>query len=304
MKRFFFLLLACLSCPTWAATFTLPANGDSVVGKVQWTQSKPGDDFSILGRRYGVGYYELVEANPGVDPALPQPNTLVVIPTKFIVPNVPHVGIVLNVAEMRVYYFPPHSNQVITYPVGIGRSKDWGTPVGTTIIVSKVKNPTWIPPEDIREWHKATFGNDLPASIPPGPDNPLGSFVLHLGKGFPQVYLHGTNDPASIGRRTSSGCVHLWPEDIKALFSMVHVGTPVRVINDPYKAGWLNDKVYLESHVPLEEDQNIYSKDLTPMRYDIQAVTTLHPANIDWKTADGIANQQNGIPQVVGAGST
>ena len=306
-KNILFYLLATislsiiLSTKSYAAIFTLPSNGDSVVGKVKWTHSKQGDNFSIIGRHYDVGYFEMVEANPGVDPSLPKPGTIVVIPTKFIIPNVPHVGLVLNVAEMRAYYFPPGSNKVMTYPVGIGRSADWATPVGVTRIISKVKNPTWIPPEDIRKWHRATFGNDLPAKIGPGPDNPLGYYVLHLGKGFPEVYFHGTNEPASVGRRTSSGCIHLWPEDIEDLYYRVKVGTPVRVINDPYKAGWLDNKIYLESHVPLEEQQDIYSKDLAPMRYDVQAVVANRAVNIDWDEANRIADQQNGVPQVVGA---
>jgi L,D-transpeptidase ErfK/SrfK len=305
MKKniFLFLIISLVtvfsSLKSYAQTFTFSSE-DAVVGKVKWTHSKPGDNFSILGRRFDVGYFEMVEANPGVDPALPEPDTLVVIPTRFIIPNVPHTGIVLNVAEMRVYYFPPGPNKVITYPVGIGRSAEWGTPVGVTSIISKVKNPTWIPPEDIREWHLATFGSPLPVKVGPGPDNPLGDYVLHLGKGFPQIYFHGTNDAASVGRRTSSGCIHLWPEDIEDLFGRVKVGTPVRVIDDPYKAGWLNNKVYLESHVPLEEQQEVYSKDLAPMRYDIQAVTAHRPAEINWDEANRIAEQQNGIPQTVG----
>lgn len=292
------VVISVLSTKAYALTFTLPSNGDSVVGKVQWTQSRPGDNFTLLGRRYDVGYYELVEANPGVNPALPKPGTIVIVPTRFIIPNVPRVGIVLNLAELRLYYFPPGTNKVITFPVGVGR-EGWNTPLGVTMITAKIVNPTWIPPKDIIKWHKATFGNELPAKVPPGPNNPLGGYEMRLGPGFPEVRIHGTNDAGTIGRRCSSGCVHLWAEDVEELFSRVKIGTPVRVMNDPYKAGWLDGKVYLESHVPLETN-SVYNTDLAPMRYDIQAITANHPADIDWDVANRVAQQQNGIAQVVG----
>lgn len=291
-------VMSVISTKAFALTFTLPSNGDDIVGKIQWTHSRPGDNFTKLGRRYDVGYYELVEANPGVDPSLPKPGTIVVVPTRFIIPHVPRIGIVLNLAELRVYYFPPRTNKVITFPVGVGR-EGWDTPLGVTKITAKIVNPTWIPPEDIRKWHHATFGGTLPAKVPPGPDNPLGGYELRLGPGFPEVRLHGTNDPGTIGRRCSSGCVHLWAEDVEELFSRVKIGTPVRVMNDPYKAGWLNNKVYLESHVPLAEN-SIYNNDLTLMRYDIQAITANRPADINWDVANQVAEQQNGIAQVVG----
>lgn len=297
-KMILFFLSAILSTKIYALTFTLPSNGDDVVGKAQWTHVRSGDNFSSLGRRYDVGYFALVEANPGIDPDHPIPGTIVVVPTRFIIPHVPRVGIVLNIAELRVYYFPKGANKVMTFPVGVGR-QGWDTPLGVTRITAKIVNPTWIPPEDIRKWHQATFGNVLPKKVLPGPDNPLGGYELQLGAGFPEVRLHGTNDAGTIGRRCSSGCIHLWAEDVEELFSRVKVGTPVRVMNDPYKAGWLDNKVYLESHVPLEEN-SVYNNDLAPMRYDVQAITASRSADIDWDTANDVAEQQNGIPQVVG----
>jgi len=294
-KRILLSVLMILSVNAYAATFALPSNGDAVVGKTQWTQSRAGDNFSKLGRRYDVGYFELVEANPGIDPSLPKTNTLVVIPSKFIIPNVPRKGVVLNLAELRVYYFPSGENKVMTFPVGVGR-EGWDTPLGVTTITAKVVNPTWIPTENIRKWHLETLGNTLPAKVLPGPDNPMGGYALHLG--FPTIRMHGTNDPTGIGRRSSSGCIRIWPEDVEELFSHVKVGTPVRVMNDPNKAGWLNNRLYLESHVPLEEKGGY--NDLAPMRYDIHAVTAGRSVNIDWNAAERIARQQNGIAQVVG----
>lgn len=291
----FLFLSIILSTKAYALTFALPSNGDAVVGKTQWTQSRPGDNFTTLGRRYDIGYFELVEANPGVDPSLPKPGTIVVVPTKFIIPNVPHSGIVLNLAELRVYYFPLGKHEVMTFPVGTGR-EGWDTPLGVTTITAKVVNPTWIPTENIRKWHLETLGNTLPDKIGPGPENPLGGYAMHLG--FPQIRMHGTNDPAGIGRRSSSGCIRIWPEDVEELYSRIKVGTQVRVMNDPIKAGWLHGKVYLESHVPLAQQQE--NQDSALMRYDIQAVTAHRPAEINWETADRIVEQQNGIAQVVG----
>lgn len=291
MKKNALFFLLFISTNVFALTFNLPSDGDAVVGKTQWTQTRPGDNFSKLGRRYDVGYFELVEANPGIDPDHPKPGTIIVVPTKFIIPNVPRTGIVLNTAELRVYYFPQGTHSVITFPVGIGR-EGWDTPVGMTTIVRKAVNPTWTPTENIRKWHLETLGNTLPAKVLPGPDNPLGGYAMYLG--IPTILMHGTNDPSGIGRRSSSGCIRIWPEDVEDLFSRVKVGTPVRVIDTPYKAGWLNGKVYLEAHVPLQE------KSVAPMRYDIESVTAKRAADINWHTADRIVEQQNGIAQVVG----
>ncbi len=295
ISLFVLSLSICLSTKSYAQTFTLPSNGDSVVGKTQWTQSRPGDNFTTLGRRYDVGYFALVEANPAIDPSLPHPNTLVVIPTKFIIPNVPRKGIVLNLAELRAYYFLPGTDKVMTFPVGVGRD-GWDTPLGVTTVTAKVVNPTWTPTENIRKWHLETLGNTLPPKIAPGPENPLGGYALYLG--FPTIRMHGTNDPTGIGRRSSSGCIRIWPEDVEELFTHVKVGTPVRVINDPTKAGWLNNQVYLESHVPLDEKSGY--NDLAPMRSDLQSVTAHRSTDINWNTAERIVQQQNGIAQVVG----
>lgn len=293
---FVLFLFMGLFTKAYALTYTLPANGDSVVGKIQWTQSRLGDNFTTLGRRYDVGYFSLVEANPGIDPSLPKPGTLVVVPTEFIIPDVPRKGVVLNLPELRVYYFPPGAHTVMTFPVGVGR-EGWSTPLGVTTITAKVANPTWIPTENIRKWHLETMGNTLPDKVLPGPENPLGAYALHLG--FPQIRMHGTNDPTGIGRRSSSGCIRMWPEDVEQLYARIKVGTPMRVMNDPNKAGWLNNKVYLESHVPLEEN-SVYNNDQAPLRYNIQIVTAKRPADINWNNADRVAQQQNGIAQVVG----
>jgi L,D-transpeptidase ErfK/SrfK len=156
---------------------------------------------------------------------------------------------------MRLYYFPPPEPgippAVQTYPVSIGRM-DWATPLGETKLVRKDRDPAWYPPESIREEHAAQ-GDPLPRVVPPGPDNPLGKYALRLE--IPGYLIHGTNKAFGVGMRVSHGCIRMLPEDIAELFARIPVGTPVRIINQPVKAGWYGGDLYLEVHPPLEEDQ-------------------------------------------------
>lgn len=284
----------------FALTFDLPANGDSVVGHVQLTQAMQGDTFSTIGRRFDVGYFELVEANLSLDPAHIKAGTLVVIPTQFILPNVPRKGIVINLAELRLYYYPPNSNKVITFPVGIGR-EGTGTLLGPTKVLRKVVNPIWRPTAQILA-DDARNNVAVPSVVPPGPDNPLGAYALFF---HPTYLIHGTNDYTSIGRRSSSGCVHLLPEDIESIFDQVKTGAPVNVISVAYKAGWLNGKLYIEAHVPLQEEQTTPYADMSMLKNIINTALQNNPdAQVDWDAAKKIANTQNGIPQVIGTAPT
>ena len=177
------------------------------------------DTLSDIARRFNLGYDEVVNANPGVDPvAARAPARRIVLPTQFVLPDAPHEGIVVNLAALRLYYFPKAAKseprQVITYPIGIGMV-GWATPTGTTKIVSKRKDPFWTPPASVRKEHAAE-GDILPARVPPGPDNPLGAFAMNLG--WPSYLMHGTNKPAGVGMRASHGCIRLYPEDIATLF--------------------------------------------------------------------------------------
>jgi L,D-transpeptidase ErfK/SrfK len=279
-----------------ALTFPLPPAGDNVVGQLQWTQARSGDTFSSIGRRYDVGYYELVESNPGVSPDRLEPGTIVVIPSRFILPAAPRTGIVINIAELRVYYYPPKRNVVVTYPVGIGR-EGWGTIMGNYHIIEKTVNPTWNVPDSIRA-DRAKDGVYLPKSVPPGPDNPLGGYRMRLSQ--PTYLIHGTNDYTGVGRRSSSGCIRMLPEDVEVLFSMVKVGTSVNIVNEAYKAGWDNEKLYLEAHVPLQEQQATDGTDLALMKNVVNAAIRSHAGELSWDTANKIAQAQNGIPQMIG----
>ena len=227
----------------------------NVVGELQVIRARHEDTFLDIARAYDLGYDELVQANPGVDPWLPGVGTRVVLPTRHVLPDGPREGIVLNVGTKRLFYFPKpapgESREVITHPVGIGR-EGWSTPLGTTKVTAKTKNPVWTVPASIRKEHAAQ-GKPLPARVPPGPDNPLGDYAMRLG--FPSYLIHGTNKPDGIGMRVSHGCIQLFPEDIESLFAAVPVGTTVRIVNEPLLLGWQDGNLWLEAHPALEDDQ-------------------------------------------------
>lgn len=222
-------------------------DASTLVGRLQRAWVYEGDTLLDVARRYDLGYWDIVLANPGVDFWLPPPGPNVLVPRQFILPDAPHEGIVVNVAEMRLYYYlPPGSGGidrfVITHPVGIGR-QDWSTPLGESRVVEKIPEPTWYPPASIRA-ERAAAGNPLPAIVPPGPDNPLGDYALILD--LPGYLIHGTNQPAGVGMRVSHGCIRLYPEDIEALFPIVPRGTPVRIVNQPYKLAWHRGELFTE----------------------------------------------------------
>jgi len=221
--------------PVVRKRFPLPPPGDDIVGEIQVVIAGPEDTLHDIARHFDLGYNEITAANPGVDPWLPGEGTAVVVPTQFVLPPGPRQGIVVNIAAMRLFYFPePAPGEqpiVVTHPIGVGRV-GWPTPTGGTRIVSKVEKPTWYVPESIRREH-AEANDPLPAVVPPGPDNPLGDFAMRLG--MHEYLIHGTNKPFGIGMRISHGCIRLYPEDIEPLFSETPIGTPVR-------------------HAPFEED--------------------------------------------------
>jgi L,D-transpeptidase ErfK/SrfK len=235
--------------------FVLESESQSVVGAPQIVYASEENTLSDLAREYGLGYDEIVAANPDVDPWLPGDRTPVLLPTQYVIPDVPREGIVLNIASKRLFYFPDvmdgQPQTVMTYPIGIGRV-GWETPLGETVVVSKATDPKWYVPASVRREH-ADMGNPLPSVVPPGPDNPLGAYVLKLE--MPGYLIHGTNQPYGVGMRVSHGCVRLYPENIELLFSMVETGVPVRIINEPFLLGRRNGELYFEAHQPLEDDE-------------------------------------------------
>jgi L,D-transpeptidase ErfK/SrfK len=201
-----------------------------------------GESLLEIARQYDLGYGEITAANPGIDPILPDPGSRVVIPTRWILPDAPiRRGIVVNLAEMRLFVFPREGSKTVeTFPIGIG-DEGTDTPLGTFTVTEKIRNPAWHVPETIREERP-----DLPAVVPPGPENPLGSHALRLSGG--PILIHGTNRPWGVGRRVSHGCIRLYPEDIPRLFGLVRRGTPVAIVNRPVKAAAAGSRVYLEVH--------------------------------------------------------
>ena len=235
-------------------SFFLETADQTVVGEPQVVFARDEDTLSDLARAYGLGYDEIIAANPGVDQWLPGEGTPILLPTQFVLPNVAKQGVVLNIATKRLFYFPAPAEgglqQVMTYPIGIGRV-GWETPLGETTVVSKAKDPSWWVPASVRREH-AEMGDPLPAVVPPGPDNPLGHRVLKLN--MPGYLIHGTNTPYGVGMRVSHGCVRLYPENIEILYTLVDVGESVMIVNEPYQFGHRDGALYFEAHEPLEDD--------------------------------------------------
>jgi L,D-transpeptidase ErfK/SrfK len=288
--------------PAEAFRFSVnPKINDQVVGEVQITHAGEQDTLADIARRFNVGYNEIQRANPGVDMWVPGVGRRVVVPTQFVLPNAPHVGIVVNVAQMRLYYYPPRSGDghevVYTYPIGIGRV-NWKTPSGVTTVVRKAVNPVWRPPADIREEHRED-GDPLPAEIRPGPDDPMGTRALYLG--WPEYAIHGTNKPVGVGMRVSHGCMHLYPEDILQLYDMVPVGTPVRVVNQPFVFGWHRGDLYMQAFDPLAGDQRFGQTDPRAileqaMGADVQSQVQARNEQVRWDLVLQLARDPQGIP--------
>ncbi|SJL84408.1 putative L,D-transpeptidase YcfS precursor [Vibrio palustris] len=243
-------VLSGVNLPALATTYDLPVKDSRIVGNLQYHMVKKGESMAQIAKQYDVGFLALMAANKGVDPFLPKAGYVLTIPSQIILPDVDYQGVVINLAELRLYYFEPNQHTVSVFPVGIGRiGRD--TPVMKTAISQKRAHPTWTPPQSIRaEYEKK--GKTLPAVVPAGPDNPLGNYALRLAYGDGTYLIHGTNKNFGIGLRVSSGCIRMEPKNIKWLFNQVHTGTKVRVINDPVKVSLEPDHhVYLEAHEPL-----------------------------------------------------
>jgi L,D-transpeptidase ErfK/SrfK len=304
--------------PVATHRFEIDPDHDDVVGVVQVTVASKEDTLPDIARRFDVGYEEIVRANPGVDPWLPGAGREIVVPTQFVLPNAAREGIVINVAAMRVFYFPanvvngkkvprkPEDKQVVyTHPIGIGKI-GWKTPEGVTKVVGKQKDPTWRPSAAVRKEH-AENDDPIPAVIGPGPDNPLGKFKFTLG--WPSYLIHGTNKPYGVGLRSSHGCIRLYPEDVEQLFAMVPAGTQVRVVNQPFLFGWHQDQLYVQVYGALEDDardwkngqQKLIAKTLTPR---IQKELKDRGQELDYPGVAALAQDPRGLPVSLAAGTS
>ncbi len=267
----------------------------AMVGTLTNVESHKDDALSDLARHFGLGFTDITLANPDLDPWVLPENQAVLLPLQFILPEAPRKGLVLNLANMRLFYYPTKENTVQTYPVGIGRD-GWNTPLGITEIVAKKANPAWTVPESIQREHEM-LGDTLPAVIPSGPDNPLGYFAMPLG--FSGYLIHGTNKPYGIGMQVSHGCVQLYPEDVEVLFNQVKVGIPVNIVHQPYLAAWEQDMLFLEAHQPLEK----WAKQTKQMQKKLRVKLTQLAAEknqpIDWPRVEAVLKRADGIPTPV-----
>ncbi|MCE8011196.1 L,D-transpeptidase family protein [Halomonas daqingensis] len=240
--------------------FHLPEAGN-VIGEAYTVVVEEGETLLDIGRRHNAGYEEMRMANPDVSIWAPQPGTEVVIPAQHILPDAPREGIVVNLSELRLYYYS-RPGIVETYPISIGRD-GFATPVGVTRTTVKVKDPHWSPPRSMRE-EAAARGEPPPAVVPPGPDNPLGRHAILLG--LPSYLIHGTNMPDGVGMRASRGCIRMFPEDIESLYERVPSGTQVNIIDQPFKVAWSADGVlYAQSFPQLEENQGTFEPIINAM---------------------------------------
>ncbi len=239
-----------------AKVYPLPPSNSRLVGEpISYVVPDDGRPLETIAAEFSVGLLAMMSANPGVDPLLPKAGSELTIPSWFLLPDTPREGIVLNLSELRLYYYPSDKNVVYVYPIGIGQLGR-ETPVTKTKVISKRANPTWTPTEKIRE-NYAQRGIQLPAVIPAGPNNPMGLFAIRLAVDSGTYLIHGTNASFGIGLRVSSGCIRLRPVDIEELFQMVPVGIPVNIIDEPVKYSIEPDgRHYIEVHQPLSRTES------------------------------------------------
>jgi L,D-transpeptidase ErfK/SrfK len=252
------------------------------------------DTLLDVARRFKLGYVEIVAANPGTDPWIPGEGTNVVLPTVHLLPDAAPEGIIINLADMRLYYFAQPGGSVESFPIGIGRD-GLTTPLGSTQVARKQKDPTWRPTPRMRAEKP-----ELPEAVPPGPDNPLGNRAMYLG--WPQYLIHGTNKPLGIGRRTSSGCVRMYPEDVEYLFDRVAIGTKVTVVDQPIKLSWIDDALYIEAHpTQVQSDQIEMSGKFDPILDSsvvdqVLAVAGPRAPMLDWSLIRQATIERRGYP--------
>jgi len=277
-----------------AALLSVQTAQADAIGQMGRYSAHRDDTLMDISRRFDLGFVEVRAANPKVAVWLPGEGTEVLLPSWHLLPDAPRKGIVINLSEMRLYYFPEGEAPVETFPIGIGRDGRL-TPKGSTRVVSKMSDPTWYPPASIRKEKP-----DLPAAVPPGPDNPLGQHALYLG--WASYLIHGTNRPDGVGRRISSGCIRMYPEDIARLFAQVTPNTPVTVVDQPVKLGWIDDELYIEVHPSQEQADQLELKGTFDLEIPSQIVRDVIDVageasqRVDWRALETAAIERRGYP--------
>lgn len=291
------LVIALFSTSAWSSAYRLPSNQESLVGGMQKTVSKKGDSVINVAERYDIGFNAITSANPDIDPGYQfRPGTNLVIPTLHLLPSLPRTGIVINLPEMRLYYYPQGENGVLTYPIGIGKIGKT-IPIKTTSIVRKQIDPSWHPTTSIREFNEKQ-GIILPKTMPAGPDNPLGRYAIYLT--IPTYLIHSTIFPESVGKRASFGCTRMYESDIKDFFPSIEKNIPVVIINSPVKIGWQDNRLYMEAHKPLEEHNQASDNSLPGVVNLINTATQDQTTLIDWQLVAYLLKTRDGIPHEIG----
>ncbi len=285
-----------------ASVFELASPDDTLLGTVERTTARYEDTLLDLGRRFSLGYEEITRANPALDAWIPGAGAEVILPGQRILPPGPRQGIVVNLPEHRLYYFPKvekgETPRVITYPVSTGKM-DWNTPLGATRIVDKREDPPWYPPASVRKEH-ADRGDPLPAMVPAGPDNPLGRHAMRLAIGGGSYLIHGTNNPMAVGMAVTHGCIRMYPEDIERLFALVPVGTTVTLVNEPVKVAFAGGQVIVEAHPPVDAEGQVTEPDLDAFSARLNNALGETHAAVHWDLAAQTLLRADGIPTVVG----
>jgi L,D-transpeptidase ErfK/SrfK len=285
-----------------ATTYTLTKADDTVIGEDQTVITVYEDTLYGLAAAYSLGSEELIRVNPGVDPWLPGAGKQIVVPGRHILPQGPREGIIVNLPEHRLYYYPKAKRgapiQVITYPVSIGKM-DWRTPLGVTHVIQKQKDPTWYPPESVRKEH-AEAGDPLPPKVGPGPDNPLGAYAMRLAAGNGTYLIHGTNNPIAVGLAVTHGCIRMYPDDVAALFPLIPVGTPVRLINEPVKVAWVDGELLLEAHPPVDAQGQSFEPEIEQFSDLLRAAVGETTVAIHWDYAREVLQKADGVIATVG----
>ncbi|WP_419761164.1 L,D-transpeptidase family protein [Photobacterium gaetbulicola] len=299
VRRLLLMLLAgVMSCSAQAIEYQKPNADSKLVGVMEYYQVNNGDSLLDIANKYNVGLLQLMAANPGVDPFLPTPGSLLTIPMQLILPNAKRQGIVINLAELRLYYFPKNSEKMYVFPIGIGRVGR-ETPKMTTSISQMIENPTWTPTANIRREYREKHNIELPAVVAAGPENPLGDYAMRLSYGSGQYLIHGTNKDFGIGMRVSSGCIRMNPWDVEWLFSQVSRGTRVQIINQPLKYAVESDgSVYVEVHEPLSRSEKQLGEFKTVEAPD-SLLVEVAGNNHAYHNLEFALLKQSGVPQLL-----
>lgn len=295
-----FISALAASQSAWAVDYLLPPPGSRIIGENQtYIVPNDGKNLEAVAAKYNTGVLLLLEANNTVDPFLPKAGSEITIPSQMILPDAPREGIVINLAELRLYYFPPGQNRVEVYPLGIGQLGR-ETPVMVTRISQKIPNPTWTPTANIRA-RSAAQGITLPAVVPAGANNPLGRYALRLEKGGGEFLIHGTNARNSIGLRVSSGCMRMRAPDIKALFTQVAWGARVQIINEPVKFTTEPDgRRFVEVHQPLSRN-DWENPQTVPIAVSATFAAFIDNPLSDKAQVDSAITRRSGYPVLVNA---